>query len=472
MQEGRGVLCPPPALGRASCLTTAKSANTHNLERHAMKASRYNFFFQDCEGNHYAFNGLSGGLLQLSETDSQEIQEILAHLSDCTIKKDIESGFWDPLRQGSFVLDDEVDELEILKARNRLVRFSGNRLFLTVVTTHSCNLRCTYCFQEHHAESMRANVQDLLVDFVATSIKSCKELHVHWYGGEPLLCSPVIRSLSSHFREICEASGCRYSSSMSTNGFLLREEVTAELSQVGLEAIQVTLDGPPDIHDKRRPSVNGQGTFEVILDNVVAATQHVAVVLRVNIDRENISRVPELLDILEVRGLGKEVLCDFVPVAPLTPSCQSDCFSMAPDDELRDVMRKVAKSTLDRGLGLRLPSIIKASHCIYDDVNSFVIDTDGRLYKCSVGEETSVGQLDGTDPRKFRLDYLPWVKWIAIDPFADAECRECRVLPLCMGGCTFKGLTFGKKSKCPVWKEHPEEYVLLNVAAGITQPIP
>jgi uncharacterized protein len=443
-----------------------------HLESYAMKASRYNFFFQDCEGNHYAFNGLSGGLLQLSGGDSQRIQEILAHLGNWTIEKDRESRLWKPLHQGSFVMDDEVDELEILKARNRMVRFSGNRLSLTIVTTHSCNFRCTYCFQDHHGESMKPGVQHLLVDFVATSVKSCKELYVHWYGGEPLLCLPIIRNLSLRFKEICGACDCRYSASMSTNGFLLREETAAELNRLGVKGIQVTLDGPPVIHDKRRPLANGQGTFEVILDNVVAATEHVAVGLRVNIDRENITRVPELLDILKARGLGKEVLCDFVPVAPLTSSCHMNCFSVAPDDELWDTMKKVSKEALDRGLGLRLSSIITARHCSFDDVNSFVVDTDGKMYKCGMEEEQCIGQLDAADPRKIELDYLPWVKWTAMDPFADSECRECRVLPLCMGGCTFKGLRFGKESKCPVWKDHPEEYILLNVAAGVTQPIP
>jgi len=236
-------------------------------------------------------------------------------------------------------------------------------------------------------------------------------------------------------------------------------------------AIKVTLDGPPDVHDKRRSLVGGQGTFEVILDNLVVATDYVAVILRVNIDQENISQVPELLDILKARGLAKEVLCDFVPVAPLTSSCQSKCFSVAPDDELKDAMGKLAKETLDRGLRLCLPSIIKARHCNYDDVNSFVIDTDGRMYKCGMGEEFCVGQLDSADPRKFKLNHIPWVKWNAIDPFADPECRECPVLPLCMGGCTFKGLTFGKESKCHIWKDNLKEYLLLNVAAGVTQSL-
>jgi uncharacterized protein len=437
-----------------------------------MKASRYNFFFQDSAGNYYAFNGLSGGLLQLSEEDSQRIQEILAHLGDWTIEKNIESGLREPLRQGRFVIEDDIDELEILKSRNRMVRFSGNKLFLNIMTTNRCNFRCIYCFQEHHGETMKPEVQHLLVDFIATSVKSCKELHVRWFGGEPLLCFPTIRSLSSRFKEICQANNCRYTASMSTNGFLLRKETTAELSRLGVERIQVTLDGPPDIHDKRRPMVNGQGTFEVILDNIVAATEHVAITLRVNIDRDNIPYVPELLDILKARGLRKEVLCDFVPVAPLTPTCQSDCFSIAPDDELKSTLRKAIKEAQDRGLGLSLPSIIKARHCAYNDVNSFVIDTDGKMYKCGIREELCIGQLDDTDPKKFKLNYPRWVKWTAIDPFADPECRVCHVLPLCMGGCTLKGLLFGKESKCPVWKDHPEEYILLNVAEGITQPIP
>jgi uncharacterized protein len=436
-----------------------------------MKSSKYNLFFGDHEGNRYAFNGISGGLLMLSDKDSKKIQEILTTPPNLMSEDDLDSRIMNPLRDGGFIVDDKVDELEILKARNRIVRFSGKTLFLTIMTTHSCNFRCNYCFQDHYSQSMSPEVQDLLVDFVSYSVKSCERLFIHWFGGEPLLCIPLIRSLSTQFMKICEANSCHYSASLSTNGYLLKENVAAELSQLGIKNIRVTLDGPPEIHNKRRPLADGHDTFDVILENILAASKYVNMGLRINIDQENIRLVPALLDILEACKLGKGVLCDFVPTTPFASSCTNNCFSAVPDDNLWDSMKKIYEMALGRGIGLRLSSIIKARHCSFDDANSLVINTDGKMYKCSLDEKHLVGNLDSREPMKYKLNYLPWAEWISSDPFIDSECRECKMLPMCMGGCTLKGQIFGKESKCPVWKNHPGEYILINVAAGINEPL-
>jgi len=65
--------------------------------------------------------------------------------------------------------------------------------------------------------------------------------------------------------------------------------------------VQVTLDGPPEVHDRRRPLANGRGTFNQILENLIVLgglAPQVHVALRVNFDKTNFMYVPQLLDIL------------------------------------------------------------------------------------------------------------------------------------------------------------------------------
>lgn len=50
------------------------------------------------------------------------------------------------------------------------------------------------------------------------------------------------------------------------------------------------------------------------------------------------------------------------------------------------------------------------------------------------------------------------------DPFDDAECRQCKVLPICGGGCPIdrkKGENKGQKSYCSIYKKYIEEMLPL-----------
>jgi uncharacterized protein len=67
--------------------------------------------------------------------------------------------------------------------------------------------------------------------------------------------------------------------------------------------VQVTLDGPRELHDRRRPHANGAGTFDRIVagvDGLVAAG--IPVNLRVVADRDNLPALPELAAFAEARG--------------------------------------------------------------------------------------------------------------------------------------------------------------------------
>jgi uncharacterized protein len=69
--------------------------------------------------------------------------------------------------------------------------------------------------------------------------------------------------------------------------------------------IQVTIDGPQDIHDSRRCLKSGGGTYERILANLqnIADDMPLSVSLRINVDRRNSPHIPRLLNDLKGRNL-------------------------------------------------------------------------------------------------------------------------------------------------------------------------
>lgn len=89
---------------------------------------------------------------------------------------------------------------------------------------------------------------------------------------------------------------------MVTNGFDL-EAFLPDLSRGPVKEVQVTLDGPPAVHDRRRPQAGGGATFDRIvrgIDALVAAG--IPVNLRVVVDGENLPFLPDLARLAEARG--------------------------------------------------------------------------------------------------------------------------------------------------------------------------
>lgn len=73
---------------------------------------------------------------------------------------------------------------------------------------------------------------------------------------------------------------------MITNAYLLTKVVAKWLHEVGIDSIQVTLDGPEAIHDSRRHLTNGGSTFAMIIDNLLACEGiNQDIVICVNVDK-------------------------------------------------------------------------------------------------------------------------------------------------------------------------------------------
>jgi hypothetical protein len=70
-----------------------------------------------------------------------------------------------------------------------------------------------------------------------------------------------------------------------------------------VKEVQVTLDGPQPVHDRRRPHASGRGTFERIVAGVDGLVQTgIPVNLRVVADRENLPTLPELAELAAAKG--------------------------------------------------------------------------------------------------------------------------------------------------------------------------
>ena len=87
------------------------------------KPSRYNFFFDADDGTHLAFNAMSGGFAKLEDRHYHKVQKIIKN-PNSTLNNDEERKLKDSLLRGRFLIEEGIDELELLKVRNWVARFS------------------------------------------------------------------------------------------------------------------------------------------------------------------------------------------------------------------------------------------------------------------------------------------------------------------------------------------------------------
>lgn len=104
-------------------------------------------------------------------------------------------------KERSFLIEEDIDELELVRYNISRSRFSTSTLSLTIAPTSDCNFRCIYCFQKdkHDHEYMSDELQTSIVNFVNKHANHIHTLNIIWYGGEPLLAFKIIESLSLNF---------------------------------------------------------------------------------------------------------------------------------------------------------------------------------------------------------------------------------------------------------------------------------
>lgn len=131
--------------------------------------------------------------------------------------------------------------------------------------TERCNLRCTHCYQGE------ASGRELSLEEVREGIAEVADLFALWQdrygvslspsfnitGGEPFLRNDLSDILA-------ELNRRAYDVYVLTNGTLVNRERARMLADRGVKGVQVSIEGPDDIHD----SIRGAGSFDRSADGI------------------------------------------------------------------------------------------------------------------------------------------------------------------------------------------------------------
>jgi AdoMet-dependent heme synthase len=175
-------------------------------------------------------------------------------------------------------------EVVVAEPTGRTQHF-GEPFFLQWNITDRCNLDCSHCYRDEPvAELGRDELLRVLDNFEAFLGEIDRRGRVMLSGGEPL-ASPYLFELAEACRR--KALPVRVLS----NGTLIDSEAARSLADVGVQSVQVSVEGPRAEHD----NVRGTGSFESAVDGMRALrAAGLEVTLAFTLTADNLSSLPRV----------------------------------------------------------------------------------------------------------------------------------------------------------------------------------
>jgi uncharacterized protein len=190
---------------------------------------------------------------------------------------------------------------------------------------------------------------------------------------------------------------------------------------------------------------NGAGTFDRIMSNIRDAVnefEEFRVSIRMNVGKSNRGAFSRFADILEEYRIRDRISLVVTQMESFKHLCDEAIADAMTTEEFSAAYLEIAGLAVEKGISMQVISDRTMSRCSSTKKDGFLIDQDGRLYKCwnVIGNlSESVGAVD----RDVKLNEGS-LKWLAWDIYRDDMCRSCSILPLCMGGCPRKTLVGSK----------------------------
>lgn len=221
------------------------------------------------------------------------------------------------------------------------------------------------------------------------------------------------------------------------NGYHFNQEAIELFSEFPLDTIQVTLDGNKARHDSIRYNYcTGEGSFDKIIGNmerILTLLPDAFLSVRVNIDKNS---QPQFM---EVKNLLTNKWKDFsnFEVYPGIIRIDNEAGSDFANNGMKVSDTACFCQKLEESGYINNYPIFLNKSCTANRINAYVIGPSGEIYKCwndVTDPEKIVGYIYGDNliNKQLFYDYLFSTAW-----YENSECKDCCVLPICHGGCSW-----------------------------------
>lgn len=305
-------------------------------------------------------------------------------------------------------------------------------LIITIFVTKQCNFRCTYCYEKFNNKKFSSEDYKKVLSFIETQVisKELKKVRLNLFGGEPLIVYEDLIDFLNKVRKNLSELGVELSVGMTSNGYLLSIDRYKNLVELGLDDVQITVDGFSDTHNKMRHLISGEKTWNVImknLDDISQYPKHSKIILRTNFNTEIIEKEKEFLMYCKKR-FNNQFIMHFEAIKKFDENYKEECIQNNEEQEIvvdlikfckNNDINHIYKNVLSRGFYA----------CPQCSINSFVFDEYLQCKKCTVLldlDKNHVGQLEENGVLKINKNINEW-------NMQHKKCKECNLYPVCLG---------------------------------------
>jgi uncharacterized protein len=425
-------------------------------------ASRYTMRARATDGRLVLWNSYTGAISVFRADQSSSIERLIGRQG---FSGKVE-GIAKYLIDRGFLVKREHDEYTRFQFDFGQAQHRSDLLDLILLASEDCNFRCVYCYEKFARGTMRPEVREGIKKFIQSRIKGLRILTIGWFGGEPLYGWQAVEDLAPFFWEMAQENSLMFHSHMTTNGFLLTPEIAEKLLSWRVNRFQITLDGPPECHDHSRPTRDGHGSFDVILDNLRGLQRRpekFQASLRVNFSPHNVPHMGQFLDIVEREFQGDSRFQVRFRAVGKWGGDNDAQLEVCGSDEGSRLVLEFERLAKEKGItladGFRSSSMFGGQVCYAGRPYSYIIGANGKLMKCTVvldeDERNVVGSIDSEG--KLEIDPNKLAPWVAPYFEKDSQCQRCVVLPVCQGfSCQLPRVTGGDRPCIPArstWKK-------------------
>lgn len=317
--------------------------------------------------------------------------------------------------------------------------------------SEDCNLACDYCYYSTCGGKPGPKINRIDSAILDKFIKDYMEhsqgaANFAWQGGEPLLAGMEFFEEVVYRQALHAPPHTIISNSLQTNATLINDRWAAFFKTYNF-LIGVSLDGPKEIHDARRVTSNGKGSFDRVMAGIGHLRKHqVDFNILTVIHKGNVGKAKELMAFYRENDFN---FVQFIPcmdfrsqqvdqpgVYEITPREYGDFLCEVFDEWYNDGDPQVSVRFFDNMLSVYINR--EAELCVHRAAcpTSLVLEQNGDAFPCDffINEKWTVGNVADSSIADM-LAHPNYARFHRMKPALPDKCRSCEWQRLCYGGC-------------------------------------
>ena len=394
-----------------------------------MKTSNFNSFFPH-EDKIIGYNAYKNDFTILDP----ELYELFlaAERENIDELQQVYPDFYKHLNDKGFIIASDIDEIEQVKKLVHEIDQENNYSFHLIINpTMNCNFKCWYCYETHIKDSKMQELEIQKVFNYITRVLNQQELKVFslsWFGGEPLLyfnktVLPILEKVSIQ----CKEKNIKLNSDFTTNGLLINQDLLDKCLKFGVNHMQITLDGHRERHNKVRFISKEKGSYDEIIKNIkLCLKNELYITCRLNISKETLEDI-------------KEIVIDFSELDDKDRNYLNFSFNQVwqEKEDLHEEMVKAMTHFKENNFAVTYNKDVDTvrESCYADKRNQATINYNGEVFKCTARDFNSENK-EGILQEEGMIEWNEKFDIRMNAKFKNQPCLECKILPICNGGCS------------------------------------